>query len=461
MKTIYLITKFILLVYILLAILSCDGFVEVELPKSQLTNAAVFEDYTTADAALTDIYANIRDNGMLSGSGFGISNQLGNYTDELICNQSSNNISLPFYNNALLPSTTAVAGYWNSAYNQIYAANSIIEGAQASTALSGEQKKQLTGQAIFIRGLLHFYLVNLFGDVPYITSTDYKKNSTASRLAASEVYKKIILDLQSAMDLLPVSDGHSQRVRPDMATAAALLSRVYLYNGAYPEAANSASSLINADMVYTLEDVDSVFLNTSKETIWQLQSGEPGRNTQEAAFFVFTSGPPSQVCLTGDLVGSFSSSDLRKTSWIKEVTNGGTTWYHANKYKENNTTPASREYSIVLRLSEQYLIRAEARALQGDLIGAREDLDKIRHRAGLADSPAVTQAQILTAILQERRWEFFTERGHRFFDLKRLGLLDSTLSGVKAGWNTTDRLFPIPQTELSTNPNLRPQNPGY
>lgn len=461
MKTIYLIPKFILFVYILIALFSCDGFVEVELPKSQLTNVAVFEDYATADAALTDIYANIRDNGMLSGSGYGISNQLGNYTDEMTSNQNPTNTSLSFYNNALLPSNPTVTGYWNAAYNQIYAANSIIESVQASAFLSGEQKKYLTGQALFIRGLLHFYLVNLFGDIPYITGTDYKKNSVVTRIAQAKIYENIILDLQNATIILPASYEESQRVRPDKAAAQALLARVYLYNKSYPQAASAASSLISADAFYSLEDPDLVFLIDSKETIWQLQSGISGSNTQEASFFVFTSGPPPLVSLSNELVNSFAAADLRKTSWIKEITNGATSWYHAFKYKENNTTPVSKEYSIVFRLSEQYLIRAEARAWQGDLTGAREDLDKIRHRAGLNSSAALTQQEILSAILQERRWEFFTERGHRFFDLKRLGQLDSALQNIKTGWNTTDALLPIPQTELSTNPNLHPQNPGY
>ena len=115
----------------------------------------------------------------------------------------------------------------------------------------------------------------------------------------------------------------------------------------------------------------------------------------------------------------------------------------------------------MLRLAEQYLIRAEARAMQGDLIGAKEDLNKIRMRAGLAGTQSQTKEDILASVLEERRWELFTEYGHRFFDLKRLNLLDINLQPIKAGWNTEDRLFPIPQTELGNNPKLLPQNPGY
>ncbi|SHM04867.1 RagB/SusD family nutrient uptake outer membrane protein [Flavobacterium saccharophilum] len=460
MKTIYHTTKFVLLFCITATTVSCDSFVEVDLPKSQLTSTAVFEDYATADAALTDIYANIRDTGILSGEGYGISNQLGNYTDELTSNENPGNTSIPFYNNALLPSNTVVAGYWNSAYNQIYAANAIIEGLQTSSSLSAEQKKQLKGEALFIRSLLHLYLVNIFGDIPYITQTDYKKNRVVTRMPSSKIYESIILDLEEAILMLPAADN-LERLRPNQSAAKALMARAYLYNNSYPEASNLASAVLNQEERYLLENIDTVFLIDSKETIWQLQSGESGRNTAEASFFTFTSVPPPQVSLSYNLVNSFSDNDLRKTKWIKSVSNGTNVWYHPYKYKENNATAVSKEYSVVLRLGELYLIRAEARARQGDLIGAKEDLNKIRKRAALNDTDAISKEEILNSILQERRWELFTERGHRFFDLKRFAQLDAVLNGLKPGWNTTDKLFPIPQTELSTNPNLRPQNPGY
>jgi hypothetical protein len=108
-----------------------------------------------------------------------------------------------------------------------------------------------------------------------------------------------------------------------------------------------------------------------------------------------------------------------------------------------------------------YLIRSEARARQGELSNAKDDLNVIRNTAGLGNTTAVTQNEILDAILHERQVELFSEFGHRFFDLKRFNALDSALSNVKADWNSTDALFPLPQTELNLNPNIGPQNPGY
>ena len=462
MKTFYPVTNQMVWIALLsFFINSCDSFVEVDLPKSQLTTTTVFEDYATADAAITDIYAKIRDKGLLTGNNRGLSNHLGNYSDELVPYGSPSNPSFSFYNNGLLAENPDVAQYWNDSYNQIYAANALIEGAEASTKLSDQNKKQLKGEALFIRALLHLYLVNLFGDIPYVTGTDYKKNSTVSRMPEAEVYEHIISDLESATALLQNDYSEMGRIRPEKYAAHALLARVYLYKKSYPEAANEASAVLNQTDLFALENINEAFLLDSKETIWQLGSAEAGQNTQEAATFIFLSGPPPLVALSDDLVSSFMASDLRYSNWIQAVSDGSSTWYHAYKYKEQNFTSSSKEYSIVFRLAEQYLIRAEARAQQGDLIGAKEDLNKIRQRAGLQDTNAITKEEILSAVLQERRWEFFTEFGHRFFDLKRFNQIDQVLSGSKPGWNASDSLFPLPQSELSTNPNLRPQNLGY
>ncbi|KQC02047.1 RagB/SusD family nutrient uptake outer membrane protein [Pedobacter sp. Hv1] len=465
MKTIYhSSTKYFLVVCVIIALSfsSCESFLDVDLPKSQLTNDAVFDSYETATIAMTDVYSKMRDKGLLTGTSFGISNQLAIYSDELVsyANQSSANYN--FFNNSLLPTNTTVTDYWNLTYNQIYSSNLVIEGVRNSKTLTSEQKNQLEGEALFVRALLHFYLVNLFGDIPYITQSNYTTNSNVSRISTEGVYAMIIEDLKRSIELLPLNYISSNKIRPNQSTAKALLSRVYLYGKSWIEAENIASSLINETTLFSFEDnINNVFLIGSKETLWQLQSANAGQNTADGATFIFISGPPLAVSLSPNLVNSFTSNDLRKSNWIKAITNGTTTWYHPNKYKERSTTTASKEYSIVFRLTEQYLIRAEARAQQEKLAGAKEDLNKIRLRAGLGGTPALTKADLLAAILQERRWELFTERGHRFFDLKRNDQLDQVLSIVKPGWNSADRLFPIPQKELSTNPNLRPQNPGY
>ncbi|UUW11248.1 RagB/SusD family nutrient uptake outer membrane protein [Flavobacterium plurextorum] len=453
--------KFLLLASILLCS-ACNDFVEVDLPKSQLTAQAVFENYDTANAALTNVYSKIRDNGVLNGSTSGISNQLGNYADELTAYGLPSNPVFTFYNNTVPPASAVILTYWNNSYNQIYAANAVLKGVEKSLNISQNQKRQLLGEALFIRALSHFYLLNLFGDIPYVKDTEYEKNLNVSRLTEEQVYQKIISDLNDALALLPDDYPSSARIRPNKSVCHAFLARVYIYSRMYEEASDEASAVLNKTELYILEnDLSKVFLNSSKETIWQLQTSTAGQNAAEGAFFIFQAGPPSMVALTPYLLNSFRNSDLRKANWIKTVTNGNGSWSHAYKYKEQNNTSVSKEYSILFRVSEQYLIRAEARTHQGDLIGAKEDLNKIRRRAGLSDTNAANPQEILSAILQERRWELFTEQGHRFFDLRRFQELDAALSPIKPGWSTTDRLLPVPENELNLNPNLLPQNPGY
>lgn len=441
--------------------ISCDSFVEVELPKSQLTAAKVFQDYMTADAAMTDAYSKIRDKGLLTGTQLGISNTLGIYADELTFYGPPSNAGTGFYTNNILPSNSIVSLFWNNSYNQIYAVNAVLEGVRSSDALSTKEKAQLEGEALFVRGLLHFYLFHVFGDIPYLTSTDYKLNSTAARMPDHEIYTNVIADLKTAEKLLLPSYPNTERVRPNSFTVKALMARVYLYQKDWENAAKLSTEVIENNALYVFENnPDKVFLKNSTETIWQFMPSLAGKNTDEGTLFYIASGPPQLVALSESLINSFAANDVRKLRWTTPVSNSSGIWYYASKYKENKATAASREYPIVLRLTEQYLIRAEARAEMEDHLGAREDLNKIRKRAGLTDITAASKEEILEAIAEERRKELFTEYGHRFFDLKRNNKLDSALS-LKPGWETTDRLLPIPESEFLVNPNLGLQNPGY
>jgi hypothetical protein len=441
---------------------SCDSFVEVDLPSDQLIANGVFEEKSTANAAMTEVYAKIRGAGLLTGSADGLSVALGNYSDELDFYGESYLGTLSYYNNSLTAANIDAKSLWDSSYNQIYSANAMIEGVEHSKTLSQEGKDQLQGEALFVRSLIHFYLANVFGAVPYVTTTDYKTNRNIARTAVAAIYAKAKADLETTIVLLPENYVVADRTRPNKYAAQALLARISLYEGSWDEASNAVSAVLNHTQLYAFEsDLSKIFLNTSTTTIWQLSPENEGGNTYEGASFIFSGGRPPLSAISTRLMSGFESGDLRKAEWTKEVTNGSQTWYHPNKYKQKENTSTSMEFSIIFRTGELYLIRAEARARAGDLIGAKEDLNIIRNTAGLADTNALSQEEILQAILQERRIELFTEFGHRFFDLKRFGVINPVLSAVKPGWDSNDALFPIPETELSLNPNLEPQNSGY
>lgn len=438
----------------------CDNFVDVAQPNSQLTSDAVFESKVTANAAIADVYIKMRENGFLNGKSNGLSMVLGAYADELTSYDAGAYSVSNFYNNALLSSNITVSGLWNASYNAIYAANVVYAKTENSTALTAANKDQLMGEALFLRALNHFYLANLFGDVPYVMGTDYVVNGQIGKTASALVYELVQSDLEQAVAMLPEAYVTPERVRANRGAAQALLARVYLYQGKWAEASDMASAVINQTDYVLDNDIDQVFFRGSTGTILQFAPNYEGHNTDEGSVFVLISGPPSLAAISEQFYNAFEGGDLRKNHWIGSVTDGIDTWYFPNKYKEQNDTGSSLEFSKILRIEEQYLIRAESRAIQGELIGAKEDLNVIRNRAGLPNTPAVTAQQIADAVVNERRFEMFTEHGHRFFDLKRNGMLNMVL-GAKPGWNNTDALWPVPLGELLLNPLLNPQNSGY
>ncbi|MAU15925.1 MAG: RagB/SusD family nutrient uptake outer membrane protein [Muricauda sp.] len=445
----------------ILLTLSCEDYLEVDPPKNQLTGEVVFENAATVDAAFAHIYAELRENGFTTGGTQGLSYLMGHYSDELELYSSSLPAVLNYTNNTVLPSDNSVKNLWDTGYGLVYAANAILEGVSSSGSLTEDEKGRLLGEAYFIRAFIHFHLVNLFGEIPYIMTTDYDENKDVGRLELAMVYQYIEGDLLLAKELLAASAPDFERFRPDYWTASALLARVYLYQENWQLAIDEASAILG-DSGYALNpDMDRVFLKDSPETLWQLGPGLPGNNTKEAFTFVIVNGPPPNSALTQSLINSFEEGDARFEQWVGSVTDGSETWYFPYKYREYVPTASTQECSIIFRLAEQYLILAEANAQLGNLGPALEFLNTVRGRASLPFLDNLDQASLLQAVQAERRVEFFSEQGHRFFDLKRTGRADAVLAPIKPGWESSDRLLPIPESELLLNPNLLPQNEGY
>ena len=439
---------------------SCESFTEVDMPESQLTGVSVFNNLTTANAALSDIYARMREDGVASGMLLTTTSLLANYSDDL--DYYGSNIEQEQFNrHTLLASNTLLSGIWNSSYSQIYAINSLIKGTQASSSLPVEGRNRIVGEALFLRAFIYTYLTSMFGDIPYVITTDHLINSKLPRMSQNQVWQNIISDLSFAESLVPEDYPSSGRVRANKGAVQALMSRVYLYTKDYVQAENYATTVIGNNGYSIPSDLNTTFLKDSPSIIWAFHPGLSGLNTFDARSFIFSEGPPIRPALSVNLYNAFESGDLRKQYWTRTVSNGTANWYYAYKYKQESTTESSQEYTIILRIEEQYLIRTEARAMMGNIIGAQEDLNLIRNRAGLPDTSADTQLLLMQAILRERRFEFFTEQSHRWFDIKRTGNASSVLSSLKPGWRERDVLLPIPENELLLNSNLQPQNPGY
>jgi len=435
---------------------SCKKFIEVSPPVNQLNANNVFTDDKTATAAIIGIYSDMEFSSPISTY---LTLLQGLSADELTSTSSDKGF-FDFVTNTYLPNNRYSAIVWDI-YSNVYEANSCIQGIQNSNGLSPGTKSQLLGEARFSRAFCYFYLVNLFGDVPLVTSTDYRVNDTLRRTASPLVYIQIITDLVIAQSLLSPGYPTDQRVRPNRWTSASLLARVYLYTKKWADAELQASSIINSGL-YTLSGLDSVFLNNSNETIWQLMPVSPNFNTQEAALFIPSSTTEIPAYpLTDDLFNAFEPGDNRIQAWTGSTAIGGQLYYYPAKYKIIGGSPLS-EYHIVFRLAEIYLIRAEARMQQGNTMGAIEDLNIIRSRARLPPLlPTLPPDRIAVAIQQERRIELFAEFGHRWLDLKRTNTIDLVIGALKpAYWQPSHALWPVPQDQRSADPFLS-QNAGY
>jgi starch-binding outer membrane protein, SusD/RagB family len=469
--------KINLVIAILLAgfALSCKKLIEVPpAPPNEIGAPTVYATDATALAAMagiytqfgTTLYVNIT---MTNG---GLDIYPGLSADELSDTQGDPQ-GLQFFNNSLLSSNSVLDGFWTSSYQNLYQVNDALTRIPASTGMSAPVKQQLIGELETIRAFYYFNLVNLFGSIsgsasqgvsiPLVTSTNYETTGLLPRATTASVYAQIVADLTDATTKLTAAYPSAGHYRPNLYVAKALLAKVYLYQGQWAKAAIMAGDVIKNSGCDTTA-LNNVFLDGSPEAIWQLPSGQVVGQSETIdgyTFLYFTLFvPPSYTPeapgypLTSALDSAFENGDQRKLKWVNTATVNGTTYYYPFKYKvvtKSNTS--ANESFMLLRLGEQYLIRAEANAQQGSIDTA--DLNVIRNRAGLpAYAGATDQASVLAAIMHERRVELFCEWGNRWFDLKRTGTIKAVLGVEKPGWTSNDALYPIPQTERTGNPNL-------
>lgn len=449
-------------------ICSCKKLVDAGLPRDLPTDATVFADSAMAQSVVADMYATMNYNEIPIIAFNSPPGPLWDCTALFTTLSADDSYYFPgyyydaFQNNMLTTSGIGVYYLWTGFYAIIYKANNIIEGLQQAPAgIPAEVKNRLMGEAECVRAFCHFYLVNLYGDVPLIITTNLTQTRAAWRTGQAEVYKQIVADLTDAQNRLSTDYSYSkgERTRVNKWAATALLARAYLYLGNWAAAEEQAAAVINSGL-YTLEtDLNQVFLAGSQETIWQLSTA-PANYTYTGQVMNPDNGVPNFVIRNG-LLAAFETGDNRKTKWIQSVIYNNVGYNYPYKYKLYEKNSGVTEYDVILRLAEQYLIRAEARANLGKISEAQADLNTIRSRAGLPGTTANSRETLLQAVEQERRVELFCEGAHRWFDLKRTNRADAVLREEKsATWKPTAILYPIPQQAIQTNANLT-QNPGY
>lgn len=433
---------------------ACDDYLTVE-PKESISDELAISDKLSLQTALRGAYRALGSGGYYGGTYV----QLGFVPSGDVVYQVFNNLhELNF-----LPEDGAFQGAWSAIYRTINITNHIIEKTPGITDvnLTDAEKDQILGEAYFIRGLGYFDLGRAFGGVPIKLkpTTDLAADADIARSSLSETYKQALSDLELAEQLLP---GRVNRIRATQTAATALKARLYLYNKQWEEARDAATSVIDQSGQYSLAAPFSSWFQSGvtqvEESIFEIAFSAQNENGLRTTMSLLARGGEYRYRPIDALVTTLKNPETGggRLALLDSATQSGTTLYAGALYYRSPAT----DPSYVLRIAEQYLIRAEARAQLDDLDGALEDLNLIRERAGLADSEAVTKDEILAAILAERRLEFLWE-AHRYFDLARTGTLKDEIGKLKPNLVIEDKhlLLPIPSNEVILGGLT--QNPGY
>lgn len=384
---------------------------------------------------------------------------------------------------------------WRQIYNGINRANVSIDNIPK---VSGSEviKTRLINEAKFIRALLYFQAVRLWGGVPIVLHEAKSINLgdlKTNRSTVQEVYTQIIKDLTDA-EALPKTYTAADAGRATSGAAKAILAKVHLTRKDWPNAIAKAREVIDGGYGYALfEDFQDIFTKTKKngkEHIFSVQfepnqagNGSSGSTFQATSFTGFTATEPadiiSDVALFYDI---YAPGDKRRdVSYAKQLLNPATGTLYTfpkpifKKYLDlsNLATPSNVAINFpVIRYADILLSLAEAINEQGGPTAeAYELINQVRRRAfGKAiTTPDVTvdlvglnQTSFRVAIQEERKKEFVQE-GQRWYDLVRWGTLVTEVKKVTAKNSVSERnnLYPIPQSERNINPDGLPQNPGY
>lgn len=347
-------------------------------------------------------------------------------------------------------------------------------------------RSRLAGEAKFLRAFMYFTLVKCYGGVPIVDhlpvpGSDSDRVMQLTRKTAAEVYAFIETDLNDAIAALPEKGAYSanEKSRVTKGAAYALLAKVSLYQKKWQQVVDNANKVTGYSLV---GNYASMFRATGKfdsESIFEIyaQGAVPAKgiegysNTQGArgtGGWGWGFNTPSQ-----SLVNAYEAGDVRKEATI--IFRGSTLYdgrvipntvenerYNYKAYSSAYTDAWETDVDIkYLRFAEVLLMKAEALNELGQTGDAIPLLNQIRNRAGLGNTPAVSQVDVRTAIWKERRVEMAFEHD-RFFDLVRTGQAKAAFAvDGKTFTEGKNELFPIPATFIKQAEGLSAQNPGY
>jgi len=399
----------------------------------------------------------------------------------------------------------SVGEVWRGNYQGISNCNQAIANVPKFD-ISDALKNRLIAEAKFLRAFYYFNLVRAYGDIPLVDKVIDSENPDDLEKANTRVSKSLIYDfiksnLTDAMNVLPVTHEPQDLGRATKGAAAGLLAKVNLYTGNWQEAFDLTEQIISGQVgnYGLVDDYSTIWREigeNSVESLFEVQArigvpvsgvqqfctpqgirggkfsfvGNNGRDTSAVGGWGFNS--PSE-----DLYNAYEPGDLRRKATIMSIgdtlfdnviiVNAANQRYnykaYVSKYVEtyDGNDDRTNKNIRILRMGDIYLINAEAANELGNTAKAAESLNKVRNRAGLANTTSSGQSDLRMAIWNERRVELAMEFD-RFFDLVRQGRAGQVMRAhAKNFVDGKHEVFPIPQSEISASGNKLTQNPGY
>jgi starch-binding outer membrane protein, SusD/RagB family len=390
---------------------------------------------------------------------------------------------------------------WQHHYQAIFRANQVIDEVPDIAAMDATLRNRVVAEAKFIRGLLYFNLVNLFGgNIPLVAGVPTAADRAASSTAAA-VYAQIEKDLTEAAPALPAAYTGSDVGRATNGAALAMLGKARLQQRKWVEASQALQQVIASDRYRLIANYADNFTNRNEnnsESVFEVQFGDntflsQGMRGLNLAKLVGPCGPgfcdgrptrwyfdqfrtslqadgqpdprldatmfynrPGMVVYNRSFQDRYGNDpNLRDEIFFKKYGD----YYLANTDQDWDSGINFR----VIRYADVLLMQAEALNEQGNTAAAAPFVNQVRARVNLpALAGGLSQAQMRDAILRERMFELGLE-GQRLFDLTRHGQLTAALVSRDPEFTSFAagrELLPIPQTEINLNPNVR-QNTGY
>jgi starch-binding outer membrane protein, SusD/RagB family len=465
---------------------SCKDLVEVN-PRQSVDTETALNSQENINAAITDVYVSLKSTEIYGRDLVSTVEALGD--DSRIINRAGGR-----YNNQGSNVINNHIGGWGTYYVAINKTNLVLKAIPKST-FSDAKKGELEGELKFLRALLYFNLARTYafepkaviaaldkGGVPILLEgvNAVEQVTYPARASVVEVYAQIYKDLTDAVAKAPTIGAPNRATK---AAANALFARVALYNEDWDNAIKYSTDALGANVgryVGTTEYVAAWRAASHPESIFEIlyQTRQENIGVNESIQSAFTTIssvseatalaaarpatlPPASgwgaVVPTAAFYALYDTIDVRRGLYQQGLNRSNSVVIECTKFLGKSGI-VYMDNVPVIRVSELYLIRAEANAKKEKLTESLADVNRIRTRAGIAVSTAATSAALLTEIEKQRRLEFAFE-GHRWFDLKR-NKKDVIKTTGNVPYGDTRILAPLPTSEILVNKSLV-QNAGY